>query len=260
MSGDVCMRGCMIRGEHFASCPSYGAIDSACRGCVPRATAPGVLVCDACKRRAKWLARELPVLLDRLRGLRDDPLHATVFDRVRVAARRGDSSAPVAADLLDALDALERVQASWFRWSLSLDELLSDRESVLWVSEAILDRHPSEDGIREAWSVQDAVDKWGERRAEDSAADERPEDGVLSTAPIPEWDDPLLAAKEAAERAGVSDRALRRWVVSGVLEPVAQTRDARGKLTRWFRGAAVDAAKAEMAERAARSRFGGING
>lgn len=252
-----CLRGCAVPGEHYASCPSFGPNgDGSCSGCVLVPARDGVLVCEGCWKRARWLLSNVGDMWGRVRSLAD-PLKAVVAEPVRSGRVLVEAPAPVGADLLDAVVVLRLASGVWAGWGEDVDAMLNDREMVGWVSAVVMDRHPVVDGVRSGWSVQDAVDQWGVERRDPSRFRFPVEDEVLSVQPVTEWYDRLLAARDAAKRAGVSERALRRWVEREVLVPAARSRDARGVVTKWFRASEVDAAAAVVRERAEASRFGG---
>ena len=125
MSDRVCIRGCMVRDVHFATCPWFGVEEGSkraekmiaddvrpCSGCAPRVARDGVLLCEGCYRRIRRLLGESADLIAHLRSLAD-PLKAAVYDRVMVSSSRPDLPAPVSADLVDASDDLMRMLQGW---------------------------------------------------------------------------------------------------------------------------------------------------
>lgn len=105
MSERVCVRGCTVRGVHYASCPDFGSASSApsCSGCAPAPARHDAVVCDRCYGRLRRTLETIPDLVGHLRSIAD-PLKAQVYDRVLVQGSSPDvSPAPVPADLLDAL-------------------------------------------------------------------------------------------------------------------------------------------------------------
>lgn len=251
-----CLRGCVVDGVHFATCPSYGIEGGDCPGCKPVPAADGALICDRCIRRLRGLLRDTPDLLGRMRSLAD-PARAAVFDRPRVASTGSKPFAPLDDDLADALQVVESVLDAWHAYGRDLGAIVNQHRIVSWMCDQVLTVHPPVGGIREAWSVLDAMRQWGVERREPQTApvDEVVEDRVVERIPIPEWSepgphfDPLLKSKDAARRAKVTERQLRRWVDANVLIPVARLRDNRGSVTRWFRASEVDAAAKRMRDR-----------
>ena len=130
-----------------------------------------------------------------------------------------EPAAPVGVDLLDALSAVEAVLRAWPAWENDLAKVSNRRDAVEWFSAHVLDRHAPTGGIRSAWSVQDAVDRWGVERRDPSSdydpGDDEPEDAR----PIAEWGAPIIGRTEAERIAG-SESTLRRWVKAGEVLPV----------------------------------------
>jgi hypothetical protein len=114
VSDRVCVRGCTVRGMHFAACPDFGKTEGGgCTGCVPTAARDMALVCDRCFGRMRRQLDAIPEALALIRS-QADPLKAAVYDRETITGGRSpDAPAPVAADLLDAGDALMRVLRGW---------------------------------------------------------------------------------------------------------------------------------------------------
>jgi predicted RNA-binding Zn-ribbon protein involved in translation (DUF1610 family) len=104
MSDRVCIRGCTIRGLHYATCPDFGRSDGDCEGCAPVEARDGVLLCDRCYGRLRSKLETVPDLVGHLRSIAD-PLKAMQYDRVMVQGSGSDAApAPVSADLIDAAD------------------------------------------------------------------------------------------------------------------------------------------------------------
>lgn len=275
-----CILGCAQQGVHFADCMVYDGkhYEIPCDGCASEPTVGGTLVCSRCRGRFRFALREVPDLIGRMRSL-IDPTSAIVYeDRARrTGSASPEAPAPASADLIDASDALQK---GLWRWSPSggwprsdaaeafddaeaaaagilahLDEWLADEDDVVSLSALLLERHPADDdGVRVAWSVQDALDKWGAERRE------QPAEGALtasralrpdrvfdeSTArPIAEAGDPLIGGEQAAAVAG-SLRTLQRWRKDGEIEP-ERTAYVAGRPTPLYRRSALLAVKDRMA-------------
>nr|WP_278101144.1 helix-turn-helix domain-containing protein [Microbacterium proteolyticum] len=141
------------------------------------------------------------------------------------------------ADHLDAIMAVEQVIGADVDWLANQDS------GVEWLSELILDRHkPAPDGTRESWSVQDVMDRWGlEDKPEPHRyvfPDDEPDAEVAL--PVREWFDPLLDVKQAAKQAGVTVRAVQKWVKEGRLTPVARLRAGDGNVHTYFRASDIE--------------------
>ena len=245
-SDRVCIRGCTEKGPtgHYADCEDFGkpVEEAECRGCAPRECRDGSLICDRCFGRMRGLLDEAPDLLGRLWSLAD-PMKAQVLNPVRVSSSSTEPPAPVGADLLDAITVVSEVVEAWMSWRQDLAGISNDLVAVEWFGPRVLDRHPEEDGIRAAWSVQDAKSKWGiERRDRDSFVYPTDEDEEEESAPVREWYDPLLTVAQAAERHKLTQRAVQKWVTKGLIEPVARSRGPRGSVLTYFYASAVDAA------------------
>jgi hypothetical protein len=195
-----------------------------------------------------------PDLIGRVRSLAD-PMKATPTDK----APGGRSSAieppaPIDADLIDALNVLQRLEP-W--WDVTLSDYSNDLEVITWLGEVVLDRHPEIAGERDGWSVADAMAKWGvERRTDVHVFPDDDPEGEPESAPVREWYDPLLTMQQAANRAQVTQRQVQRWVRNGSLEVIAQHRGPRGSLIRYVYASAVDATAESMRLNQANSRFG----
>lgn len=246
MTDRVCARGCTQRGIHFAACAGQFDEPPTCTGCAPRECRDGSLVCDTCFGRARRLLDDLPDLIARLRSLAD-PSKATPTDQPpRGRGQQSEAPAPVGSDLLDAIIACELVWSHWVAWGEDL-QLMSNRTDALWLFDLLLERNREVDGIRDAWSVQDAVDRFGvERRPgkheREWSADPNSEE--IASFPVREWGDALLNRDEAGELAG-SARTLRRWVQKDLIAPVADISIA-GVRTALFRASEIVRLKEEM--------------
>ncbi len=248
MSERACIRGCTLRDVHYASCaysgPEYtGAFP--CRGCAPRECRDGSLICDRCFGRMRALLADARDLLGRLRAIAD-PSKATPLDQVRVASSSVEPAAPVGADLLDAIAAVEAA----VEWAyVDLSQRTNDLQTMTYLGELLLDRHAPADGVRAMWSVQDAVDHWGvERRDRNAQPWEDDDDRVEIVTPIPEpQENPIISRAEAEGIAG-SARTLQRWIKDGAVVPVGTTYIA-GVMTRLFRRAELVGARKEMQDR-----------
>lgn len=238
MTDRVCLRGCMRRGDHYAACPSYNDPTHECRGCVPREAWGESLLCGVCFGRMRALLADTRDLLGRLRAIAD-PTKATPLDQVRVASSSTEPSAPVGADILDAIGTVEQA-ADWA--FVDLAAYTNDHSTVTYLCALILNRHPETDGIRHAWSVQDAVDRWGVERRDRNPQpwDDDEEDGETVLGGVPELD-VLLASPDAAKHARVTESTLRRWVQAGALEPRARLREGR-RVTAYYYRSEVEAA------------------
>ena len=251
-----CIRGCFQEGVHFASCKHVGSDyvgPFPCKGCAPEPTRKGVLICDGCYRRIRGLLLNAHDLLRRMRSLAAQG-KAVAYTPAKVFAVRATSPEPVDADLADALIELPARFAHWGPPNAmvrNLDAWAADEETIIALSAWVVDAHTEDgDGAR-VWSLADAMGKWGAERRDRHVYPSSPalEDGELVRLPVTEWYDGLLVSKDAAERAGVTESQLRRWVQAEVLTPRARLRDASGVVTRWFRASDVDAAAAKMRAR-----------
>jgi hypothetical protein len=197
------------------------------------------------------MLRDLPDLVGRMRSL-SDPTRAAVFDRVRVATSVTKASAPLDDDLADAIRVVESVLDVWLAYDRDLDWIANHEHAVTWMAANVLEEHPPKHGVRDGWSVLDAMRQWGVERRDKSSAYASPitePDREIVAVPVREWYDPILEFKDAAARADVSQRQMRTWVSDGVLVPVAQLRRPDGVVTKWFQASAIDAAAALMRER-----------
>lgn len=269
MSDRVCIRGCLQRGVHYATCPWYGlteetaptaaAMPNRCHGCAPKPARDHALICDTCFYRLRTLVRDSGDLYGRLRSLAD-PMKATPTDKAPGGrAQQVEPPAPVDADLLDALNDLGHTLHDWgrhtdYQLEQSLPDLVNDVEHVRVLGIGFLDRNPLVDGIREFWSVQDAVDKWGvERRVKENLWEPEPDsDEVAFARPIVEWGDPLLNRDDAAKVAG-SLRTLQRWERKDLISPEGEIHTG-GVRTRLYRRSAVARVRAEQEAKVGRPK------
>ncbi|MBY0687007.1 hypothetical protein [Microbacterium marinilacus] len=103
MTDRSCIRGCGVRGEHYASCPAYGhETHEACDGCVPREARDGALVCHRCYGRLYRRLELVPDLLEHLRTMVHNVGRAKEYTHVPRAGRGGNGNAPASSDMLDA--------------------------------------------------------------------------------------------------------------------------------------------------------------
>lgn len=273
MSDRVCIRGCVQRGVHYATCAWYGIDENVapavaalptpkrCTGCAPRECRDGSLICDRCFGRLRALVRDADDLMGRLQSLAD-PLKATPTDKTpggRAAAV--EPPAPVDADLLDALNDVYHTLHDWERFAVPtleavLPDLVNDAEHVRVLGIGFMDRNPLVDGIRDFWSVQDAVDKWGvERRTDTFVYPDDDDTEEVELQPVREWYDRLLTIQDAAKRAKVSQRQVQRWVEKEILPIAARHRGPRGSVLKYVYASAVDAAAETMRANQQASQF-----
>lgn len=245
---EQCVRGCVEAGVHYAECASFGVQGGDCAGCAPAQPVRDTVVCAQCNRRIRGMLRNAGDLLGRLRSLSAQG-KAAVYSHAKVPASPASAPDQVDSALLDAITQIERTLSAWSRlfdiYTLrGLDEVLADPEQVERLWSALFDIHlEDDDGVRWQWSLADAASKWGiERRdryvypGSAGAADEVD----ITVTPVTEWHNPLLTARDAARRAGVTERQLRKWVQADMIKPAAKVRDARGVVTRWFRASEID--------------------
>lgn len=237
MADRVCVRGCTRKGVHYATCGRSGAewegIAGACKGCAPRECREGSLICDGCFGRMRRLLDDAGDLLGRLRSIAD-PEKAIPTDQPHYGVASVEPVAPVGADLLDAIAVVEFVVAS-----VAPDDLpavANDLDEVLRWSALVLDRHADVDGLRVAWSVQDAVDRWGVERRDRSGVVWQPEtDGVIASFDVHEHGDPLVSLQDAAVLVGESRFTVARWERKGLLKRAATIPGPRGSRKAMFR-------------------------
>lgn len=264
VSERYCIRGCTVRGEHYATCVDYGKPpeESKCRGCAPRECRDGSLICNRCFGRLRALVRNSGDLMGRLHSLAD-PMKATPTDKAPGGRSASvEPPAPVDADILDAINEISRRLWDWetFVHPQTLEAALSQLVNVVDHVEALgrgfLDRHPLVDGIREVWSVQDAVDKWGlERRVETKFVYPADDTEDVELQPVREWFDQLLTLQQAAKRAKVSQRQVQRWVAKEILPVATRHRGPRGSVVKYVYSSAVDAASEQMRANQRGSQF-----
>lgn len=287
MNERPCIRGCVLRGEHFAACPDFGLAESAeqaraagvagvprCRGCVPRPARRGALICNGCYGRLRRMLDEAPDVVGRIRS-HADPMKATAYDRARSGGTSIEAPAPVAADLIDAADAVMATLQAWSRyldegvWSPrplrpgvdavdayqfaylhavavldGLDDLVNDLELITALCDQVFTRHdPDEHGEREAWSIADVLARYPAERREAGRGYEDEEPADVAVHAVPEWDDKLIPRAEAASLVGRDEKTLRRWVKQDRLHVAATTWMPRR--VSWFRTSEVLAAARE---------------
>ncbi|WP_396646220.1 helix-turn-helix domain-containing protein [Microbacterium sp.] len=270
-SDRFCIRGCAR--QHWAVCENLSpselskreAAEDAgerytppCAGCAPSVCRVGSLVCDQCFGRARGLLRDAPELLQRLRSMTDDGRSRWNFDRVVVTSSHVGTAANVGDDITDAIHAIETA-LHYFRAGLAA--LTGDAEAMGWLGPLVLDEHPAVDGVRERWSIRDAMSRWGmENRHRFIHPDARPNaprgayaayDDEEVVAPVREWFDPLVTVEQAAQRRGVSNRTVKNWIRKGYITPVATAKTRYNTLT-YFHASDVDAADAEVAAKRTR--------
>ena len=246
MSDRVCVRGCVQEGVHYAACPwdhveagSERAVEltaagvEPCGGCAPRECRDGSLICDRCFGRMLRLLDDTPDMLGRLWSLAD-PRKATPTDQPHFGSTSVEPVAPVGADLLDAIATVEYVAE--YIDADTLRHVSNDRERILQVSELVLERHPDTGGERVAWSVQDAVDRWGvERRDRSKTVWEPDVDGEIATFNVHEHGDPLVSLQDAAALVGETRFKVARWERKGLLARAATIPGPRGSRKAMYR-------------------------
>lgn len=171
-----CVRGCTVRGVHYATCSSYAG-QGDCMGCALADARDGVLLCNRCYGRL-WRRLELvPDLVAHLRSMAD-PMKAAVYDRVMVSGSSGETApAPVSSDLLDAAgDIMHTLGASALRagadseWAYfatlgtvgavlaRFDDIAADKTSALeWWDLVMAVELPE---FPEFWTVTKALSRW----------------------------------------------------------------------------------------------------
>ncbi|WEK60523.1 MAG: hypothetical protein P0Y60_14575 [Candidatus Microbacterium colombiense] len=190
-----------------------------------------------------------PDLVGRIRSLAD-PMKATPTDKEPGGGSgSAEAPAPVAADYIDALQMLDQM---WRWWHVDIADYSNDLDTITWLSGMVLDHFPEVEGVREAWSVADAMAKWGpERRTRNEPSWFDP-DALFDPkhdAPrdVPEWDDPIVGWADAAKLAG-SDSTLRRWIKKGEIQ-VAGVFVIAGVQVRQFRAKDLIATRERLAEK-----------
>lgn len=115
MSDRYCIRGCTVRGEHYAACPHSVRDYSGpvvCTGCVQVEPRDGVMLCERCYRRLRRHLEDAADIVGHLRSIAD-PTKAAAYDRVRVQSSQIEIPAPVAADLIDASNDITTTVNMW---------------------------------------------------------------------------------------------------------------------------------------------------
>lgn len=278
--GEGCIRGCLT---HYAACPSFGVKGpTECPGCAPAPRAKDVLrandvlICDSCYRRLRFLLLSAGDILGRMRSLAQQG-KAVVYSAARGSSAQSTSPDQVEAELLEAEHAVSAKLRYWREWISAgrkvLDAAMSAEEVAVPLCADILDRHDGPVESATAWTLADAHARWGVERRDRFVYPAEEEPGVVIVTPVHEWYDPLLEAKDAAKRAGISERQLRTWVKDEVISPVARLRQAPtpgiygagkrsggGRIVSWFRASEIDAAAEKMQTRKRRSQFGATRG
>lgn len=251
MSERTCIRGCVQRDVHYATCvrsgPEWGLDPERCRGCAPKACREGSLICDADFGKMRALLADTPDLLGRLASIAD-PAKAVPTDQFKTGGGGPvEAAAPIGADLIDAITAIKATYSTYVSWGSDLTAMSNDVEAIAWMCSMVLDRHPVIDGVREAWSVQDAVDRWGVERRDPSTWTEPGEDGEEPIAPVREWGDGLVSREQAAKYADREIRTIRRWETQGLIHRITTITGERGRKIALFRLSQVLTVKAEQA-------------
>lgn len=113
MTDRVCVRGCAVRGVHFAACPDFGDDGPGlCDGCVPAEGRDGSWLCSRCYFRLRRMISEAPDIVGYLRS-KADPSKAMVYDRIIVSGSKPDNSEPVDPLLTNASGDIIRVLRDW---------------------------------------------------------------------------------------------------------------------------------------------------
>lgn len=251
MGDRMCIRGCVQRDVHYATCscngPGWENREDRCRGCAPRECRDGSYLCDPCFGRMRRHLDDTPDLLGRLASIAD-PAKAVPTDAFRSGGGGPvEAAAPIGADLIDAITAIRATYSTYLSWGSDLTAMSNDVEAVSWMCSMVLDRHPMVDGVREAWSVQDAVDRWGVERRDPTTWTEPGEDGEEPVAPVREWGDGLVSREQAAKYADREIRTIRRWETQGLIHRITTITGERGRKIALFRLSQVLTVKAEQA-------------
>lgn len=242
-----CVRGCVTFevGEdgkrqplHYAACTN----PETCGGCVPRECREGSLICDQCFGKARALLNDAPDLLGRLRSEADAGKSGWNWDSGPVVrSTKVHANGPIGDDLLDAITAVE--YGMWF-YAAGIETLANNAAAMSQLGPLLLDIHkPDEDGVREAWSMLDALKRWGlERR--DTHRHVFP--GRLPNAPlgsyakfdeeeqgepVAEYFEKPVSVKQAAVIAGVGEHEVRKWIRLGLFERKMRWREGRACTT-----------------------------
>lgn len=239
---------------HYAACPwdhvepgSERAIELAsagvapCSGCAAQTCRDGSMVCDRCFGRMRRLLDDAPDLQARLWALADPAKSTWNWDRpAPVVTVSTVAPAPVGDDLLDAILAVDHVVQWWVPVDLSV--VSNDRDQVLTLAELLLDRHQPVDGMRAAWSVQDAVDRWGVEARDRNRVTWEPEvDGEIARFDVHEHGDPLVSQRDAAVLVGVRVQQIIRWEKRGLLKREGIVPGPRGSKKAMYRLSEVQA-------------------
>lgn len=270
-----CLRGCAS--QHWAVCDNLSPDELSkrahaedvgqiytppCKDCARSVCRDRSLICDRCWGRANKLLSEAPELLTRLRTMTDGGQSRWNWDRVVTTSSTPGPQATGRDDVTDAIHALEEATRYF---SAGLEQLQNDHVAMEWLGPLVLDDHPEDDGVRERWSVRDAMRRWGlenRHRFVHPGASALPNapagsyaryDDEEVLAPVREWFNPLLTLAQAAERVGLGERGVRKWVEKGYLTPSASSRGPKGVITSYFRASAVDAVNTEMMGRRTRN-------
>lgn len=118
MSERTCIRGCTVKGEHFAAClDKHGRPAEGCKGCQPAEARDGSLICTRCYGRCLGALYDAPDLIAAIRA-RANPMRAQVYDKVMVSGTLSDDLVPdpVRPELIEASDALTRGLQGWARF------------------------------------------------------------------------------------------------------------------------------------------------
>lgn len=190
MSDRYCIRGCTVRGEHFATCDRHGENykgDDPCTGCAQVDARDGVLICERCYRRLRRHLEDAADIVGHLRSIAD-PTKAAAFDRIRVQSSSIEIPAPVAADLIDASNDITTTLNAWANHVAGedrpgaglpagamadaahavvqlavdvildgLDALANDSHQVGALCDGVMVVHG---GAPEVWTVADAAVRW----------------------------------------------------------------------------------------------------
>lgn len=190
MTDRYCIRGCTVRGDHYAACahsgPDYDG-DTPCSGCVQVEARDGVMLCERCYRRLRRHIEDAADIVGHLRSIAD-PTKAAVYDRIRVQSSAIEIPAPVAADLIDASNDITMTLNMWANHvagedrpgaGLSAGAMADEAHAVVQLAADVIlddldvlanDTHQIEalwegvcdpNGVTpEVWSVADASIRW----------------------------------------------------------------------------------------------------
>lgn len=184
----ACIRGCTVKGEHFAAClDRNGQPTEGCRGCQPAEARDGSLVCRHCYGRMLGALYDAPDLVGAIRA-RANPLRAQVFDKVLVSGTLREDLVPdpVRPEFIEAADEITRMLQDWAHHvdpasvpahrglragaeadvaqQLVLEStstivdalpvLANDAEQVVELARYLLEEIPGE------WTIRSALNKW----------------------------------------------------------------------------------------------------